>query len=138
MDGWRVCILMTGNAYWAAWQTSIQTGVPYEVEHAPARRHQRSLSLVSCPRRAAAEMHRARSCNWFGTCTDIDEQKRAEQKLKESEENLRVLAETVPQLVWTTRPDGRIEYTNQRWCDYTGLTLEHMQGTMGWRPVHPS
>jgi PAS domain S-box-containing protein len=38
-----------------------------------------------------------------------------------------VLAETVPQLVWTTRPDGRHEYANQRWCDYTGFTLEDVQ-----------
>jgi PAS domain S-box-containing protein len=64
---------------------------------------------------------------WFGTCTDINDRKRAEQQLKESEENWRVLAETVPQLVWTARPDGMHEYTNQRWRDYTGLTLEHMQ-----------
>jgi PAS domain S-box-containing protein len=38
-----------------------------------------------------------------------------------------VLAETVPQLVWTTRPDGRHEYENQRWRDYTGFTPEHLQ-----------
>ncbi|EFH85308.1 PAS domain S-box protein [Ktedonobacter racemifer] len=76
---------------------------------------------------------------WFGTSTDIEEQKRAEQWIKESEENLRVLAETVPQLVWTARPDGRHEYTNQHWCDYTGLTLEHFQSD-GWAHlqfIHP-
>jgi PAS domain S-box-containing protein len=33
----------------------------------------------------------------------------------------------MPQLVWTARPDGLHDYTNQRWCDYTGLTLEHVQ-----------
>jgi PAS domain-containing protein len=54
---------------------------------------------------------------WFGTSTDIDEQKQAEQKLKASEENLRVLAETVPQLVWIGQPDGLHEYTNQRYRD---------------------
>ncbi|HEX6480915.1 MAG TPA: PAS domain-containing sensor histidine kinase, partial [Ktedonobacteraceae bacterium] len=57
---------------------------------------------------------------WFGTSTDIEEQKRTEQQLKESEENLRVLAETVPQMVWATRADGLNEYRNQRWSDYTG------------------
>src|SRR5258708_2617216 len=64
---------------------------------------------------------------WFGTSTDIEEQKRIEQQLKESQESLRVLAETVPQLVWVTRPDGLHEYVNQRWCDYTGFTLEQAQ-----------
>jgi PAS domain S-box-containing protein len=76
---------------------------------------------------------------WFGTSTDIDDQKRAEQQLKTSEENWRVLAETVPQLVMVARPDGLHEYVNQRWCDYTGLTLEHMQSDV-WAPlqfIHP-
>jgi PAS domain S-box-containing protein len=77
---------------------------------------------------------------WFGTGTDIEEKKQAEQKIKESEQNLHVLAETVPQLVWTTRPDGLHEYANQRWCDYTGLTNEHMQSNR-WAPlqcIHPA
>jgi PAS domain S-box-containing protein len=64
---------------------------------------------------------------WFGTCTDIEKQKRAEQQLKESRESLRVLAETVPQLVWVVDPDGLHEYVNQRCCDYLELTAEHMQ-----------
>jgi PAS domain-containing protein len=55
----------------------------------------------------------------------VDEQKQAEQQLKASEENFRVLAETVPQLVWTAQPDGLHEYTNQRWRDYTGLWYRH-------------
>src|SRR5260370_39246135 len=54
-----------------------------------------------------------------------DEQKRAEQQLKASEESFRVLAETVPHLVWTTQPDDLHEYTNQHWRDYTGSTPEH-------------
>src|SRR5258708_12702421 len=64
---------------------------------------------------------------WIGRCTDIEKQKRAEQQLKESRESLRVLAETVPQLVWVVGPDGLHEYVNQRCCDYLGLTAEHMQ-----------
>ena len=33
-----------------------------------------------------------------------------------------------PGLVWTALPDGRAEFINQRWCDYTGLTLEQATG----------
>ncbi|GHO55856.1 PAS domain S-box protein [Ktedonobacter robiniae] len=58
---------------------------------------------------------------------DITARKRAEQQLKESEQSLRVLAETLPQLVWVVGPDGLNEYVNQRCCDYLGLTAEHMQ-----------
>jgi len=76
---------------------------------------------------------------WFGTCTDIEDQKRAEQKLKTSEANWRVLAETVPQLVMVARPDGRHEYMNQRLRDYTRFTLEQTQSD-AWaylRFIHP-
>jgi PAS domain S-box-containing protein len=74
---------------------------------------------------------------WFGTSTDIEEQKRTEQQLKESRENWRVLAETVPQFVWTTGPDNRLDYCNQRYCEYAHATFEQLQGH-GWRQfLHP-
>jgi PAS domain S-box-containing protein len=44
--------------------------------------------------------------------------------LQGSEESLRFLADTMPQIVWTTRPDGVMETFNQGWHDYTGLNLE--------------
>jgi two-component sensor histidine kinase len=43
-----------------------------------------------------------------------EHQKRAENDLRKSEEHFRVLADSLPQLVWTASPDGRIEYTNAR------------------------
>ncbi len=39
-------------------------------------------------------------------------------------DTLRLLADAMPQMVWTARPDGFLDYYNQRWFDYTGLTLE--------------
>jgi PAS domain S-box-containing protein len=74
---------------------------------------------------------------WVGTCTDIEDQKRTEQTLKAREEYFRALAETVPQLVWMTRPDGYTEYLNQRMSDYMNTTSEQLLGT-GWlRFLHP-
>ncbi|MGK3992541.1 PAS domain S-box protein [Sorangium sp. So ce1024] len=59
------------------------------------------------------------------------------EELKHSEAQFRLLAETMPQLVWTNRPDGHHEYFNQRWYDYTGLTPEDTGGE-GWsRIIHP-
>jgi PAS domain S-box-containing protein len=47
------------------------------------------------------------------------------------------LAELMPQLVWTTRPDGFHDYYNRRWYEYTGTTPEQSQGE-GWQgPFHP-
>ena len=56
-------------------------------------------------------------------------------RLRESEAQFHLLAETIPQLAWSTRPDGYIDWYNQRWYDYTGTTFETMQG-WGWRSVH--
>jgi PAS domain S-box-containing protein len=47
------------------------------------------------------------------------------------------LSESIPQLVWSANVDGAFDYFNQRWCDYTGLTLEQSRGR-GWESVlHP-
>jgi PAS domain S-box-containing protein len=68
---------------------------------------------------------------------DITERKHAEAKLYESEQEFRTLAEAMPQIVWTTRPDGMNTYFNQQWIDYTGLTQEESRGH-GWNiPFHP-
>lgn len=59
------------------------------------------------------------------------------QKLQESEQRYRLLIETMPQLVWTASADGTIDYYNQRWLDYTGMTLEESLKT-GWQLIlHP-
>lgn len=62
---------------------------------------------------------------------------RLERLLKESEERYRALSEAIPQMVWTARQDGGMEYFTQQWADYTGLSLAVSQGD-GWqRVVHP-
>jgi PAS domain S-box-containing protein len=66
---------------------------------------------------------------------DITERKRAEAALRESEERLQAVAHGIPQLAWMAEADGSIFWYNQRWYDYTGTTLEQMQG-WGWQSVH--
>ena len=41
-------------------------------------------------------------------------------------EEFRAIADAMPQLVWTARPDGAIEYFNRRWIDYTGVDLDEL------------
>lgn len=63
--------------------------------------------------------------------------KQAEAALKTSEESYRSLADAMPQIVWTARADGYLDYYNRRWFEYTGMTLEQTVG-WGWQPVlHP-
>lgn len=61
----------------------------------------------------------------------------AREALRASEEQYRSLADLIPGAVWTARADGAIEYANQFWCNFTGMTLEQTQGS-GWANVlHP-
>lgn len=67
---------------------------------------------------------------------EIAERQQAERALKESRDYYRSLTEAVPQLVWTTRPDGIPDYFNQHWLDYTGQNAA--TGDDWWRGgVHP-
>ncbi len=65
----------------------------------------------------------------------INPRKQAEARLRESEARFRQLAETMPQLMWLIHADGKTDYANDRWREYTGLSLE--QGA-GWLElIHP-
>lgn len=50
-------------------------------------------------------------------------------------DQLRSLFDVMPQLGWTARPDGYIDFYNRGWYEYTGTTFEQMQG-WGWAAVH--
>lgn len=56
-------------------------------------------------------------------------------RLREQERQFRTLAESLPQLAWMAEPDGYIIWYNQRWYEYTGTTVEQMEG-WGWQSVH--
>ena len=69
---------------------------------------------------------------WYATGTDIDDRKRAEDALRRSEKRLQLAIDTIPGLVWSALPNGDIDYLNQRWLEYTGMSLEEARG-WGWR-----
>lgn len=68
---------------------------------------------------------------------DISERLLAEEALRNSERDFRLLADVMPQIVWITSADGRNIFINQQWIDYTGLSPDETYGH-GWiTPFHP-
>lgn len=68
---------------------------------------------------------------------DITDAKRIRNALVESEARFRQLADAMPQMVWTARPDGSVDYYNQRWYDFTGFDPNE-SGAPDWRKIiHP-
>jgi PAS domain S-box-containing protein len=68
---------------------------------------------------------------------DITDRKRTEEALRESEQRWRSLTEALPQLVWTTTPDGACDYLSTQWREYTGIPEADL---LGWRwldVLHP-
>jgi len=68
-----------------------------------------------------------RILKWYGCSTDIDDRKRAEEKIREREAELRQILDLVPQHVIVLGPDGQRHYANRRALDFYGLTLEEWQ-----------
>ncbi|HTF30599.1 MAG TPA: PAS domain-containing protein [Flavitalea sp.] len=67
---------------------------------------------------------------------EIAERKQAEDALRKSDDQIRLIIDTIPTMVWSTRPDGNIDFLNQRWLDYSGLSFEQcIKNPMA--PVHP-
>lgn len=68
---------------------------------------------------------------------EITERQRTQIRLQESEQRLRFVMDSMPQKIFTARPDGSIDYYSPQWLEYTGLSFEQMRD-WGWRQsVHP-
>jgi PAS domain S-box-containing protein len=58
-------------------------------------------------------------------------------EIKNSENKLRTIIDTIPALAWSARPDGSAEFFNRRWLDYAGLSVEEA-ADWGWTvALHP-
>ena len=75
---------------------------------------------------------------FIGVNVDVTESTRAQDALRESGERWRQLAEAMPQLVWTCRPDGYCDYLSSQWVAYTGLPEAGQLGSAWIEVVHPA
>jgi PAS domain S-box-containing protein len=76
--------------------------------------------------------------SWYGLLIDIDDRRKAEEALRESEYKLRQIIETVPSLLWSLGPDGEQTQLSQRALDYIGVRFEDLLDLGGWTKfLHP-
>jgi PAS domain S-box-containing protein len=117
------------------WMHSVATGLPYESEH---RMKMADGSYCWHLTRALPQRNAAGAItHWFGTSTNIHQQKHTQQVLRENEERFRILTNTIPQIVWITDGAGKTEYVNDRWSNYTAQSPEEIASAGRTAMMHP-
>jgi PAS domain S-box-containing protein len=114
---------------------SIAAGAPYEIEQRIRRSDgaYRWLQNNGFPVRGTD----GRVSRWCVLLTDIDDRKRAEDALRRSERNLKLIIDTMPALVWSTTPEGAADFFNQLYLEYVGFSADQARG-WGWTAaIHP-
>ena len=116
------------------WRAALVTGEPYEHEARVRRADGEYHWMVH--REVPLRDERGNIVKWYASSIDIEDRKRAEDALRHSEDHLRMIIDTIPVMAWSVRPDGVVDFLNQRWLDYSGLSFEqHVADPMG--PIHP-
>lgn len=117
------------------WQDSIATGRPFEMifplrgSDGIFRRFLTRIVPVTDQNNVVVR--------WLGTNTEVESQLNAEFALELSEAKLQVLTDAMPQMVWSTLPDGFHDYYNARWYEFTGVPYGSTDGE-GWNDMfHP-
>ncbi|HEY9883573.1 MAG TPA: PAS domain S-box protein, partial [Thermosynechococcaceae cyanobacterium] len=119
----------------AAWKECVRTEGIWDIEHRFRGVDGKWHPILA--RGLSVRNERGEIIYWAGINLDISRQKQAEAALRQSEEHYRYLVESIPQLVWTANAEGRLLDVNQRWVDFTGLTLAQAQ-IEGWQAImHP-
>ena len=75
---------------------------------------------------------------WYVLLIDIEDKRRAEDALRKTERSLNLIINTIPEMAWSTEPDGSVDFLNQRWLDYTGFTADQALGWNWATALHPS
>jgi PAS domain S-box-containing protein len=124
------------------WRACIASGEPFEHEY---RVRQADGTYRWFMR------HRVPLCNeagqvirWYGVGYDIEDRKRAEAALRQSEtriaaaeRELRRTLDSIPTITWRAAPNGYVQHLNKRWFEYTGTTPEQVHGWRWKLCVHP-
>src|SRR5450830_90395 len=128
--------VLAGQSLWQACPDMPGTEMEAQYRRAMAQQQSCSFELLYQPLGRWLEVRLFPSSDGLSTyIQDISQRKAAEDSLRQSEEDLRALANSIPQLAWIASFDGTMAWYNQRWHDYTGTTPEQMAGE-GWSTAY--
>ncbi|OON67735.1 PAS domain-containing protein [Hymenobacter sp. CRA2] len=121
------------------WAASLSTGADFQVQH----------RVRSCQgdyrwhlvRATAMRDEAGGILQWYGSSTDIHEQRALNDQLRYSEERFRLLTHSIPHIIWTATAQGTLDYLSPQWFRLTGqdpLDPTLLGADAGWlRAVHP-
>ena len=121
---------------------AVEHAKPYEVEFRTARPDGTIRWMLS--KGTVVRDKTGHPLRMLGVNTDITARKdaeaalRSEAALRESEARLRVLADAMPQIVFTAKPDGTVDYFNRKWYELTGSPADDVSGEAWMAALHPS
>ena len=118
------------------WRDALATGEPWHTEERVRRADGQYRWF--CIDRVAARDENGKITKWYGTAYDIEDRKRAEDALRESEYKLRQIIDAVPGFLWAGDAAGEPTHINQHMVDYSGMRFEDFKHG-GWEAfVHPA
>ena len=119
-----------------AWNVAVASRSSFVFEHR-VRRHDGEWRL--CSIRAVPVFGADGSVTeWVGVHTDVTERRASEAALRESEGRFRGFAQALPNQIWTARPDGHLDWFNERVYAYSAEEPGSLDGPGSWgRLVHP-
>lgn len=119
----------------AAFEQAVRSGQPFEVE-GRFRRHDGEFRRFLF--RASPLLDESgKVVKWFGTNTDLEDRKSAQDALRKSEQGFRLIVDGIPGLVAIITPTGEVEVANRQVLDYFGKALEELKGWLTGDAVHP-
>jgi diguanylate cyclase (GGDEF)-like protein/PAS domain S-box-containing protein len=118
----------------AAWQQSLESVTPYECEYRLRHHSGEYRWIVS---RGQPQIDPDGPTSWYGTCTDVHERVVARRLLEESERRTQDIIDSIPQVIWSARADGLLDFVSAQWHDIYGATQEDALGEAWLSTVHP-
>jgi len=118
-----------------ALEKALQTKEVYCLEHTILRPDGEARTVVELGQ-PKYDSH-GKPVSVIGTLLDITERRQAEQRVQESEQRFRTMADGAPVMMWVSGVDKRFTDFNRSWLEFTGLSIEQQIGK-GWSDgVHP-